>query len=93
MQKTDDLPLWVYLALSSIETRKGALYLVLINLLFTGYCIPWISFYQDIEWVAKLFLIEDWEWFLFSAPTTLWYWLSLKWVDKNRGWQLANANA
>lgn len=87
MQKSDDMPLWVYLALSSIETRKGALLLILSNVLFSAYCIPWITLYTDTAWVAKVFLIEDWEWFTWSSPMTVWYWLSLKWVDKNRGWQ------
>ncbi|QWF69976.1 hypothetical protein KEF85_11500 [Methylomonas paludis] len=87
MQKDNKTPLWVYLALSSIETRKGAKLLILSNIVFSAYCVPWVSFFNDIEWVAKLFLLEDWEWFAMTSPMTIWYWLSLKWVDKNRGWQ------
>ena len=92
MQKTDDLPVWVYLAFSSIETRKGALLLILSNVLFSAYCIPWVNLYTESEWVAKLFLIEDWEWFTWSSPLSIWYWLGLKWVDKNRGWEVVNQN-
>jgi hypothetical protein len=33
-----------------------------------------------------LFLIDDWEWFAMMLPMTIWYWLSMKWVDKKRGW-------
>lgn len=87
MQKTDATPLWVFLALSSIETRKGALLLIWSSILFSLYCIPWVSFYRGNVWVAKLFLIDDWEWFAMMAPMTLWYWLSMKWVDKHLGWQ------
>ena len=93
MQKTDDIPLWVYLALSSIKTRKGALLLILSNVLFSGYCIPWATLYTDVGWVAKVFLIEDWEWFYWSAPMTAWYWRSMHWVDKNLGWQTTEAKA
>ncbi|WP_347986877.1 hypothetical protein [Methylomonas sp. AM2-LC] len=87
MQKTDDIPMWVFLALSSIETRKGAMLLIFSNVLFSAYCVPWVALYPSVEWVTQLFLIEDWEWFLMSAPMNIWYWFSVKWVDKNRGWQ------
>ena len=89
MQKNDDMPLWVFLALSSIETRRGALLLIWSSIVFSIYCIPWVSFYADNEWIARLFLIDDWEWFAMMLPMTLWYWLSMRWVDKNRGWQPA----
>ncbi len=87
MQKTDDMPIWVFLALSSIETRKGALILVRSCLLFMIYCIPWVHYYDGNGWVAKVFLLEDWSWFAMMPPMTLWYWLSLRWVDKNSGWR------
>lgn len=91
MQKTDDMPIWVFLALSSIETRKGALMLIRSSIIFTVYCIPWVNFYDGIDWVVGLFLIDDWSWFAMMLPMTLWYWLGLKWVDKNRGWSMQNA--
>jgi hypothetical protein len=87
MQKSDDMPLWVFLALSSIETRRGAMLLILINIIFSAYCVPWVEFYSNNEWVSRLFLIQDWEWFAWTSPMTIWYWLSVRWVDKNRGWQ------
>ena len=62
MQKTDDMPLWVFLALSSINTRKSALLLIWSSLIFSLYCIPWVNFFQGNEWVAKLFLLDDWSW-------------------------------
>ncbi|MGD0959099.1 MAG: hypothetical protein ABSB19_04755 [Methylomonas sp.] len=90
MQKTDDRPWWVVLALSNIQTRKTALWLILSNVLFSAYCVPWVSLYGDVDWVAQVFLIEDWEWFLFSAPFTVWYWFGVKWIDKNNGWRIAD---
>lgn len=85
MQKDSSMPWWVFLALSSIETRKAALILIWSSLLFTLYCIPWPIYCPD-PLVAQLFLITDWEWFAMMLPMTLWYWLSMKWVDNNRGW-------
>ena len=86
MQKDDNMPWWVFLALSSIETRKAGLILVWSSLIFSVYCIPWAIYFAQ-PWVSQLFLIDDWEWFAMMLPMTAWYWLSLKWVDKNRGWQ------
>ncbi|QPK64565.1 hypothetical protein IVG45_06305 [Methylomonas sp. LL1] len=90
MQKDKGMPLWVFLALSSIETRKGALILIWSSLLFSAYCIPWVNYFENNGWIKNLFLIDDWEWFSMMLPMTLWYWLSMKWVDKNRGWGLAS---
>jgi len=85
MKKTDSTPLWVFLALSSIESRKGALILIWSSLIFSIYCIPWVNYFQGNIWIEKLFLIDDWEWFAMTIPMTVWYWYSLKWVDKNGG--------
>ncbi len=86
MIKTDTTPMWVFLAFSSIETRKGALILIWSCVLFTLYCLPLVTFASGCEWIAKVFLIDDWSWFAMMLPMLLWYWLSLKWVDKHQGW-------
>lgn len=86
MQKTDKTPLWVFLAFSSIETRRGALILLWSSLLFTVYCIPWVTLFKDQEWVETLFLIDDWSWVAIMLPMSFWYWLSLRWVDKKNAW-------
>lgn len=91
MTKTTNMPLWVFLAFSSIETRKGALILIGACALFSIYCLPWPLFFDSADWVAKIFLIEDWSWVAMMVPITLWYWLSLKWLDKNDGWESAEA--
>lgn len=82
MVKTDKTPLWVFLAFASIETRKGALILIWISLLFTLYCIPW-SLYVAHPWISKIFLIDDWNWFAMMVPIIIWYWLGLRWADKH----------
>lgn len=87
MTKDDSTPLWVFLAFSAIETRKAALILIWASLVFSLYCIPWVNYFDQPEWLHKVFLIDDWSWFVMMLPMTLWYWISLKWVDKNRGWQ------
>jgi len=89
MEKTDNTPIWVFLAFSSIATRKGALLLIRASGVFTIYCIPWPLFFTDQSWVAKVFLINDWSWFAMMVPVTAWYWISLKWVDKNSAWENA----
>jgi len=86
MQKTDTTPLWVYLAFSSITTRQGALWLIASCVAFSLYCIPWIQVFPSNDWLARLFLIDNWSWFASMIPLTAWYWLSLKWVDQHLGW-------
>lgn len=86
MEKKDNTPLWVFLAFSSINTRKGALILIWSCVIFSLYCIPWSQFFSDQEWVATIFLIDDWSWLAMMIPMIIWYWLSLRWVDKNTAW-------
>ena len=86
MEKKDNIPLWVFLAFSSINTRKSALILIWACVVFTLYCIPWSLFFVDKGWVSKIFLIDDWSWLAMMAPIVLWYCLSLRWLDKNSAW-------
>ncbi len=86
MEKKDDTPLWVFLAFSSINTRKGALILIWSCIVFSLYCIPWVKFFTDPAWVEKIFLIDDWSWLAMMIPMIIWYWLSLRWADKNSAW-------
>ena len=82
MTKSENMPIWVFLAVMNFETRKGANVMVWISLLITLVCVP-LSYYQPFETV-------DWTWIAMMAGTTLWYWLSMKWVDKNTGWEKAS---
>ena len=86
MEKKDNMPIWVFLAFSSIATRKGAMILIWVCVLFTIYCIPWSLLFAGNDWVVKIFLIDDWSWLAMMVPILLWYWLSLRWVDNNSGW-------
>ena len=86
MKKIDKTPLWVSLVYANVHTRKMALIMVIFCVVFTFYCVPWAQFSRNTT-VTKLFLIKDWSWFAMMIPMTIWYWLSLKWVDKNAGWE------
>ena len=86
MKKIDKTPLWVSLVYANVHTRKMALIMVIFCVVFTFYCVPWVQFSKNSA-VTKLFLIEDWSWFVMMIPMTICYWISLKWVDKNAGWE------
>ncbi|MBU1054151.1 MAG: hypothetical protein KKC46_10015 [Proteobacteria bacterium] len=86
VQKTDNLPMWVYLAFSVIETRKGALWLIGSSVVFSVYCVPWGRIFTNQDWIMKIFLINDWSWFAMMIPVILWYWISLRWMDRNSKW-------
>jgi hypothetical protein len=86
MTKNKATPLWVFLAFSNIQTRKTALLMIWSSLLFSLYCIPWMKLFISVPWIPKVFLIDDWTWFAFMIPMVVWYWLCLRWVDKNTGW-------
>jgi len=87
MEKKDNMPLWVFLAFSSINTRKGALILIWSTFVFTLYCFPFSLFFTDQAWVKQVFLIDDWSWLSMMVPMVMWYFLSLRWIDKNKAWQ------
>lgn len=87
MKKTDNMPVWVYLAFSSIATRKGASLLIWSCVACTIYCIPWPMYFENGGWFVRICFIRNWSWFAMMVPMTLWYWLSLRWVDKNAEWQ------
>jgi hypothetical protein len=86
MKQIDNTPLWVSLAWASVPTRKIALWLIASCVVFALYCVPWVKFSAHPT-VAKLFLIDDWWWSAPMIPLIIWYWLSLKWVDKHNAWE------
>ncbi|MFC1760820.1 hypothetical protein ACFL6U_01925 [Planctomycetota bacterium] len=86
MKKRHDMPIWVFLAFASVETRRGALLLIGCNALLTLYCIPWPRYFQDMGWLAKVFMIDNWYWFAAMVGLTLWYVLSLVWLDRHNVW-------
>ena len=86
MEKKENTPLWVFLAFSSISTRKGASLLIFSCFVFSIYCFPWSLFFAQHEWVSKIFLINDWSWLAMMVPIIIWYLVSLKWMDNNSAW-------
>ena len=91
MEKSKNMPLWVFLAFSSINTRKGAMILIWSSVVFSIYCIPWPLLF-DADLIKTIFLIDDWSWISMMLPIVIWYYLSLKWVDKNTGWETSSAD-
>ena len=83
------MPLWVLLAFSSIRKRKHAIILIWASILFTLYCLPWVNFINN-EIVSTIFQIDDWSWVAMMIPICIWYILSLRWMDENKGWERAN---
>ena len=78
------MPFWVLLAFSSIPKRKHAIMLIWVCIIFSLYCLPLVTFF-DNEIIAKLFLIDDWSWITMMIPICAWYILSLRWMDKKIG--------
>jgi len=95
MIKTKNTPLWVFLAFSAIESRKGALILIWACVAFTLYSLPWATLLGDAigELGKQLLVIDDWSWVAMMVPITLWYILSLIWMDKHQGWLGSPADA
>lgn len=75
MQRTQNMPLWVFLGLANINTRKGALILFSSCLAFSVLSLP-LSYY-----------LNDWSWAAVMFPCSLWYWLCIRWVDRHSGWE------
>ena len=83
---TPKMPIWVLLAFSSIHKRKHAIILIWASILFTLYSLPLVKF-VDNEIVSTLFLIDDWSWIALMIPISIWYILSLRWMDTNNAWE------
>ncbi|MBI5460745.1 MAG: hypothetical protein HY941_00990 [Gammaproteobacteria bacterium] len=75
MQRTSGMPLWVFLGLNNINTRKGALLLFWSSFAFSAACIP-LAYYA----------VVGWSWAAVMFPCALWYWLCIRWVDNHTGW-------
>ena len=82
------MPIWVLLAFSSIQKRKHAIILIWASIIFTVYCLPWPNFI-DNSLVTTLFLIDDWSWVAMMIPISIWYILSLRWMDQNKAWSMS----
>ena len=80
MDRKDNMPLWVFLGLVNLETRKAALLLVSCTLVF------------GLVFLPLPYLLDDWNrmdvvnWSGMMFAITLWYWFSIRWVDKHSSW-------
>jgi hypothetical protein len=69
-------PIWVALALSNITKRKHAIWLIISSIVFTiGFAVWWLAFGGD------------WDWFAWTVPLPIWYWVAMLWMDKNAAWE------
>ena len=62
MERKEKMPMWVFLGLMSIETRKGALVLLWSCILFGIACIPMMFYFSewvDWTWVAIMVVISS----------------------------------
>ncbi len=80
MDKKEGMPMWVFLGLVNIETKKGATILVLAAVLCGLVFVPLPLILDNWSWID----VRDWSGMMFIVA--LWYWLSMRWVDKNTGW-------
>lgn len=78
MDKKDNMPMWVFLGLMNIYTKKGAFVLLSSCILLGLICVP-LAIYEMYT--------VDWTWVAMMAAISLWYWLCIKWVDKHSAWQ------
>lgn len=74
MKKKENMPSWAYWGLWGINSRKVALGYFIVTLILSFVIIPVGILVQDYS--------------LLVVPLVpLWYWLSLKWADKNSAWE------
>ncbi len=85
-ESTIKVPLWVMLAFSSIHKRKHALMLIWASIIFSVYCLPFSTFFDNTI-ITTLFLIDDWSWVAIMIPICIWYILCLRWMDQNNAWE------
>lgn len=77
MEMKDDMPSWVYWGLWGIKTRKVAMLFVYISIVLTLAIVPVGIALNNYLFMAFILV-------------PLWYWLSIKWVDRNSTWEMGN---
>lgn len=99
MERRDNMPHWVFFGLSSINTRKGALILFWSCFMFGLACIPfspalsWLPatgpgcFACGVVAIPASYHLDDWSWVGLTFIVALWYWLCIRWIDKNSTWE------
>lgn len=74
------MPLWVFLGLLNLESRKAALILIGCTFVFGMAFLPLPYILNDWDRIDVL----NWSGMMFAV--TLWYWLSMRWVDQHSSW-------
>ena len=73
MKKKENMPSWAYWGLWGINSRKAALAFVVVTAILSLIAIPIGIMIGDYT-LLSIVLVP------------IWYWLSLKWADKNSAW-------
>lgn len=73
MKKVENMPLWVYWGLWTINTRKIAMAYLIFAVLSTLALVPYA------------FMIGKYH-YAFVVIVPLWYWGAIKWADNNNVW-------
>lgn len=73
MKRMENMPLWVYWGLWTINSRKVAMMYLFLAVLLSFILVPYA------------FMIEKYYYFL-VVVSPLWYWGSIKWADNNNAW-------
>ena len=85
MERKDNMPMWVFLGVSNFETRKGPIILAVCCLLFGLGFLPLPLLLDNWTWMEVL------EWSGMMFPMAWWYWLCVRWVDKNSSWEVVGS--
>jgi hypothetical protein len=83
MERKENMPAWVFwgIKLMGIETKKGAMNIVLASAAFTLLFIPFPLILDDWSWMDVL----EYSGTMFLI--TLWYGASMQWVDQHACWE------
>jgi hypothetical protein len=60
MERKENMPMWVFFGLSSINTRKGGMILFWSCMLFAVACIPWAVLVPGIDFIPEAIRLDDW---------------------------------
>lgn len=87
MERKENMPMWVFFGLSSINSRKGAMWLVWSCFVCSILFMPWVSLIPGINFIPESVKLDNWDWAVPTFLITLWYWLCVRWVDKHSSWE------
>jgi uncharacterized membrane protein AbrB (regulator of aidB expression) len=73
MKKKENMPSWAYWGLWGIKSRKAALAFFVVSVILSLLIIPIAIMIGD--YISAIIVL---------AP--IWYWLSIRWADKNSAW-------